>query len=197
MPRHPNLLWQQAAEDRLYAGVIVDGHHLPPETVKVLYRAKPKDKLIVVSDAVEIAGAPPGLYRVRGGLAEKTPQGRFGFHGTPTLIGAAVPLARCLANLAAFVEEGHTPDAYLDHVTRVPDTLLGLANHTAPLGQPGTPATFVLWRWEPDAPDLEPLRIVLRGRTIYDAETLPVEAPFGRLPERVPVDTKGSRSTRI
>jgi N-acetylglucosamine-6-phosphate deacetylase len=196
MPRHPNLLWQQAAEDRLYAGLIVDGHHLPPETVVVLYRAKPMDRLILVSDAVEIAGAPPGLYRVHGAVAEKTPQGRFGFYGTPTLIGAAVPLARCLANLAAFVEEGRTPDAYIDHVTRVPAALLGLPHLAAPLGQPGAPATFVLWRWKPSVPDIVPLRIVLRGRTIYDAETLPVEVPFGRLPEQVATDSPGSsRST--
>jgi N-acetylglucosamine-6-phosphate deacetylase len=192
MPRHPNLLWQQAAEDRLYAGLIVDGHHLPPETVVVLYRAKPRDRLIVVSDAVEIAGAPPGLYRVRDAVAEKTPQGRFGFYGSPTLIGAAVPLARCLANLAAFVEAGRTPAGYIDHVTRVPAALLGLPHLAAPLGQPGAPATFVLWRWEPSVPDLVPLRIVLRGRTIYDAETLPVEVPFGCLPEQVATDSPGS-----
>jgi N-acetylglucosamine-6-phosphate deacetylase len=196
MPRHPNLIWQQAAEDRLYAGLIVDGHHLPRETVLVLYRAKPRDRLIVVSDAVEIAGAPPGLYRVRGGLAEKTAQGRFGFAGTPTLIGAAVPVARCLANLAGFLEEGRTPADYIDHVTQVPAALLDLPDPAKVLGQPGAPATFVLWRWEPDVPDLVPLRIVLRGRTIYDLETLPVEVSFGRLPERVPTDAPGSSRSR-
>jgi N-acetylglucosamine-6-phosphate deacetylase len=185
MARHPNILWQQAAEDRLYAGLIVDGHHLPPETVKVLYRAKPKDKLIVVSDAISQAGAPPGLYRVRDAIAEMTPEGWFGFHGTSTLMGAAVPLARCLANLAAFVDEGRTPADYLAHVTGVPATLMGLSDVTLPFGEPGSPATFVVWRWEPEGPNLTPLRIVLRGRTIYDAETLPMEVPFGRLPERV------------
>jgi N-acetylglucosamine-6-phosphate deacetylase len=190
MPRHPNILWQQAAEDRLYAGLIVDGHHLPAETVKVLYRAKPKEKLIVVSDAISQAGAPPGLYRVRDAVAEMTPAGWFGFYGTSTLMGAAVPLARCLANLATFVNEGQTPADYLAHVTTVPATLMGLPGLTALLGQPGTPATFVIWRWEPEVPNLTPLRIVLRGRTIYDAQTLPTEVPFGRLPERATVDTE-------
>jgi N-acetylglucosamine-6-phosphate deacetylase len=185
MPRHPNILWQQAAEDRLYAGLIVDGHHLPPETVKVLYRAKPKDKLIVVSDAISQAGAPPGLYRVRDAIAEMTPEGWFGFYGTSTLMGAAVPLARCLANLAAYVDEGRTPADYIAHVTTVPATLMGLPNLASSCLEPGMPATFVIWRWEPSVPGLTPLRIVLRGRTIYDAETLPTEVRFGRLPERV------------
>ena len=48
------------------------------------------------------------------------------------------------------------------------------------LGKPGTPATFIVWRWERDTPDLVPQRIVVRGRTVYDAETLPTEVPFGR-----------------
>jgi hypothetical protein len=48
----------------------------------------------------------------------------------------------------------------------------------------------VLWRWEPDGPDLVPLRIVLRGRTIYDAQDLPIEVPFGRLPKRATVEAE-------
>jgi N-acetylglucosamine-6-phosphate deacetylase len=179
MPRHPNVLWEQAAEDRLYAGVIADGHHLPPATVKVFYRAKPRDKLFLVSDAVSMAGAPPGLYAVRGAIAEMTALGRFGFYNSPTLIGAAVPLARCVANLAHFVEEGKTPAAYVHHATQNPGTLTGVSS-AARLGVPGTPATFVVWRWQRDPPDLVPQRIVIRGRTIYDADTLPTQVPFGR-----------------
>ena len=40
LPRHPNYLWDQLAEDRLWASLIVDGHHLPPEVVKTFLRAK-------------------------------------------------------------------------------------------------------------------------------------------------------------
>jgi N-acetylglucosamine-6-phosphate deacetylase len=178
MPRHPNILWEQAAEDRLYAGVISDGHHLPPATVKVLYRAKPRNKLILVSDAVSMAGAPPGLYHVRDTIAQMSPQGRYGFYGTRTLIGAAVPLARCLANFTAYVDEGQTPVDYLPHATDVPATLMGLPDVSSSLGTPGSPATFVIWRWDRDAPHLVPQRIVLRGRTVYDCETLPVEVSF-------------------
>jgi N-acetylglucosamine-6-phosphate deacetylase len=180
MPRHPNVLWSQAAEDRLYAGIISDGHHLPPETVKVFCRAKPPDRLILVSDAVSMAGAPPGLYHMPDAVAELSPAGRFGFYGTTTLIGAAVPLSRCLANFARFVEELKTPVDYLDRVTTVPGTLLGVSGAAAPLGQPGTAATFVVWRWVPETPELIPQRIVMRGRTVYDVETMPIQVPFGR-----------------
>lgn len=185
MPRHPNLLWEQAAEDRLYAGIIADGHHLPPATVKVFYRAKPRQKLFLVSDAVRMAGAPPGRYRFQGAIAEMSPKGRFGFYQSPTLIGAAAPLARCLANLARFVGEQQTPDDYLSHATRVPGTLIGRS--VPGLGEPGTPATLVLWKWDRQLPALIPQRIVLQGRTIYDVQTRPVTVPFGRTLQVVPI----------
>ena len=33
--RHPNYIWDQLAEDRLSAGFIFDGHHLPPEVMQL------------------------------------------------------------------------------------------------------------------------------------------------------------------
>lgn len=176
LPRHPNLLWEQAAEDRLYAGLIADGHHLPRATVRVLARAKPRDRLFLVSDAVEMAGAPPGLYQHLGRVAEMTPDGRFGFYRSPILIGAALPLARCLAHFTAFMGEGATPADHLDLVGDNPRRLIGLS--TLQFGAPGSPATWVLWRWLPHTPDLQPLRVVLLGRTLFDAERMPVQVPF-------------------
>ena len=40
LPRHPNVIWEQLAADTLHASLIVDGHHLPPATVKAMVRAK-------------------------------------------------------------------------------------------------------------------------------------------------------------
>jgi len=188
MPRHPNLLWEQAAEDRLYASIIADGQHLPPATAKVFYRAKPKDRLILVSDAISMAGAPPGLYRVREAIAELTAEGRFGYYQSPMLMGAAMALARCLANMVRFVDEGRTPAAYVKHATEVPGTLMGLPQITSTLGAPGTYATLVVWRWDRETPDLVPQRIVIRGRTVYDTETQPTEVPFGRLAPKADID---------
>jgi len=183
LPRHPNILWEQAAEDRLDAGLIVDGHHLPRATVRVLARAKPRERLFLVSDAVEMAGAPPGLYHHLGQIVEMTPQGRLGFYQSPTLIGAAVSLARCLANFTTFMDGNTTPADHLDLVTDNPRRLINLPS--IPFGTPGSPATWVLWRWAPHIPDLQPLRVVLLGRTLFDAERMPVQVPFGFLPPRV------------
>ena len=40
LPRHPNVIWEQLAADALTASLIIDGHHLPPSTVKAMVRAK-------------------------------------------------------------------------------------------------------------------------------------------------------------
>ena len=40
LPRHPNYIWEQLADDRLAASFIVDGFHLPPSFLKVALRAK-------------------------------------------------------------------------------------------------------------------------------------------------------------
>ena len=49
--RHPNYIWDQLAEDRLSAGFIFDGHHLPPAVMKSVIRAKGIERSILVSDA--------------------------------------------------------------------------------------------------------------------------------------------------
>ncbi len=101
LPRHPNLLWAQLAEDRLSATFIADGHHLPFDTLKAMLRAKGIERSILVSDAVALAAMPAGIYVTAvGGEVELTAAGRVGIPGTPTLAGAALPLKAGIANVA-------------------------------------------------------------------------------------------------
>lgn len=93
LARHPNPIWTQLAEDRLYATFIADGHHLPTDTMKVMLRAKTIERSILVSDSVALAGMPPGLYETAiGGRVELHANGRLNMSGTVFLAGAAMPL---------------------------------------------------------------------------------------------------------
>jgi N-acetylglucosamine-6-phosphate deacetylase len=98
LPRHPNLLWAQLADDRLYASFIADGHHLPPDTFKSMIRAKGLDRSILVSDSEALGGCPPGRYWKHSGGHEVVvdPEGRIRLAGTPYLAGAALPLIECI-----------------------------------------------------------------------------------------------------
>jgi N-acetylglucosamine-6-phosphate deacetylase len=93
LPRHPNVVWAQLAEDRLTATMIADGRHLPADTLKAMVRAKGVDRSILVSDAVALAGMPPGIYETPvGRRVELQESGRLSLVGTDYLAGAVLPL---------------------------------------------------------------------------------------------------------
>lgn len=62
VPRHPNYLWEQLADDRLVAGLIGDGVHLDSSTMKAMVRAKGIERCFLVSDSTVLSGKSPGLY---------------------------------------------------------------------------------------------------------------------------------------
>jgi N-acetylglucosamine-6-phosphate deacetylase len=105
LPRHPNYLWDQLAEDRLMASLIVDGHHLPPAVVKAMVRAKSPERCILVSDVTNIGGQPAGRYRTALGEVELLPEGRLVVAGQRTLLaGAAATLPVNISKVMQFAE---------------------------------------------------------------------------------------------
>lgn len=102
IPRHPNYIWDQMAADELSATLIVDGHHLPPAVVKCMVRAKTPERVILISDAVSVAGLPPGRYSTLGTEVELTTDGAVRLAGTPYLAGAALELPQAIVNTCAF-----------------------------------------------------------------------------------------------
>ncbi len=93
LPRHPNMIWDQLADDRLFASAIFDGHHLPASVMRVLAKVKGAARLILTSDAVALARMPPGIYTTTiGGKVELRADGRLSVLGTPYLAGSASSL---------------------------------------------------------------------------------------------------------
>src|SRR5204863_1030782 len=69
LSRHPNYIWEQLAEDRLWASVITDGHHLPAAVVKCIVRAKGFERTLIACDVSSLEGSPPGrALKCGGGL---------------------------------------------------------------------------------------------------------------------------------
>ncbi|HMF63164.1 MAG TPA: amidohydrolase family protein, partial [Edaphobacter sp.] len=142
LPRHPNLLWTQLAEDRLTATLIADGHHLPEDTLKVMLRAKGLDRAILISDTVALAGMPPGLYETAvGGLVELTGDGRLSLPGTRFLAGSVIPLKDAVARLAnTYLSLGES----LQLATQNPARFVGRAGKL----QVGFPGDLIRFTWE-------------------------------------------------
>ena len=60
--RHNNPIWPQLANEHLTPTIIADGFHLLPEELKVFYKVKGPDKIILTSDVIYLAGMAPGKY---------------------------------------------------------------------------------------------------------------------------------------
>jgi N-acetylglucosamine-6-phosphate deacetylase len=124
LPRHPNFIWEQLAADELTASFIVDGHHLPPATVKAMLRAKTPARSILVTDAITAAGCPPGRYKLGGAEVELSAAGRVAAPGVQTLAGSALTLPVAIANTVRFT--GLPLAEVLPMATTQPAALLGL-----------------------------------------------------------------------
>lgn len=141
LPRHPNYLWTQLAEDRLYASLIFDGYHLPADFMTVAVRAKGLDRTILVSDLTGLAGLPPGRYSTALGDVELLPEGRLVVAGQRHLLaGAARPLPVGVTH--AIQLAGISLADALAMVTRNPARLLGISPEEP---EPGGPTNFVLF----------------------------------------------------
>jgi N-acetylglucosamine-6-phosphate deacetylase len=104
LPRHPNPIWAGLAEDRLAMMVIADGHHLPPEALVPMVRAKGVGRTIVTSDASPLAGMPPGRYRALGNEVVLEPSGRLHNPERGCLVGSSATMPECVEHLAGLGE---------------------------------------------------------------------------------------------
>ena len=128
LPRHPNVIWEQLAEDRLTASAIFDGHHLSKSVMQVLAKTKGPDHLILTSDAVALGGQPPGVYSGQvGGEVELHPSGKLTMVGTPYLAGSASSLREAMQ--VAIHEVGISPADALRFVAYNPASLVGHAGN--------------------------------------------------------------------
>jgi len=98
--RHQNPLWWQLASDALAGTFITDGHHLPLDFIKVAWRAKGRNRFIVVSDQTSLAGLPPGPYEFHGAKVVLASSGRISFGDTPYLAGSSATMLQCMNHLA-------------------------------------------------------------------------------------------------
>ncbi len=163
--RHPNYIWDQLADDRLIASLIVDGCHLPPNVVKAFVRAKTESRCVLVSDLVGMAGMPPGSYEGTSvGDIEILADGRIVVAGQRQyLAGAGLPISYGIANIMRFADLPLSTAVEMAS-TRAAD-LIGAQTGRF---EPGAPADFVLFDL-PSEPS-QPLAVratVKRGQTVY------------------------------
>jgi N-acetylglucosamine-6-phosphate deacetylase len=101
--RHNNPLWPQLSNDILSVSIIADGAHLNRDEVRTFYKVKGVEKTILVSDALSLAGLPPGEYISDGDTLLLTNE-VVKFPAENVLAGAAQPISRCVGNVMKFTQ---------------------------------------------------------------------------------------------
>lgn len=167
LPRHPNYIWEQLAEDRLAASFIIDGHHLPDSFVRVALRAKGVERTVLVTDAVAPAMCKPGSYRLGEVDIELREDGRVTLSsknglGGERLAGSSLRMDHAIANVmritGATLAEAMTMAARNPaRVGRIGARLRGL--------EPGARADLVRFAFEEG--EVRVLETFVKGERVY------------------------------
>ena len=120
--RAPGVAVAALLDDRAYVELIADGIHVHPALWPLIARLKPVDRLLLVSDAVALAGTGDGRGRI-GGLEVEVVGERVTLAGTTTLAGSVLALDTAVRNLVA---AGVPLPAAVAAASRNPLALLGI-----------------------------------------------------------------------
>lgn len=164
IPRHPNYVWEQLADDRLAAGFIADGIHLPACFLKVALRAKGVERSILVTDAVMPAGCEPGLYRIGEVEVELDADGSVRQRGGGRLAGSALLMHRGVENLMKLA--GISLQEALTMATRNPARVGRIANRQRGLAA-GERADIVAFRFDRETKRIQIERTWFSGELVY------------------------------
>jgi N-acetylglucosamine-6-phosphate deacetylase len=122
--RAPGLAVAALLDDAAYVELIADGVHVHPALWSLITRVKPPDRLLLVSDAISLAGTGDGRGTV-GGLAVEVVGQRVTLSGTSTLAGSVLSLDVAVRNAVA--SGMPLPDA-VAAASRNPLALLGISD---------------------------------------------------------------------
>lgn len=163
--RHVNPLWPQLSDDRLMLSIIGDGFHLLPEEIRVFYKVKGPDKIVLTSDVSPLGGLTPGKYlNVVGDTLELTPGGAVMYPAQNVLSGSGSALPKGVGNVMKVT--GCSLAQVIQMASTNPARLYGLTDRGEL--KPGMRADLILFNMEDFKMDIK--KTIVNGKTVYDAE---------------------------
>jgi N-acetylglucosamine-6-phosphate deacetylase len=150
----PGLVGAVLSKKDFRFGLIVDGIHVHPALVNLAWRLTGPGQLMLVSDAIEALGMPPGVYRL-GDDRPITVAGGAARLADGVLAGSVLSPDMALRNLIAFT--GCSLGEALTCLTTTPAALLGLSGQMGGVA-PGYRADLVLL-----TPDLQVIMTLVGG----------------------------------
>lgn len=118
--RAPGAMVATLVDDRVTAGLIPDGVHSHPATVRLAIKSKGVDGIVIVSDMMSACGLGPGTYGL--GTMQVTVTEESARLADGTLAGSILTMDQALRNLVDWSET--TPAEAIHMMTAVPARLL-------------------------------------------------------------------------
>ncbi|TWB89928.1 N-acetylglucosamine-6-phosphate deacetylase [Bradyrhizobium macuxiense] len=120
--REPGLVGVALEDDRLFAGIICDGIHVDRAGLRVAFRCKGRDRLMLVTDAMPSVGTDDRQFLLQGKQITLNESRLTGPDGT--LAGAHLTMIEAVRNAIALI--GASLIDALIMASRTPATFLGL-----------------------------------------------------------------------
>jgi N-acetylglucosamine-6-phosphate deacetylase len=136
--REPGVVGAALEDDRLFAGIICDGIHVDPAALRVAFRCKGRDRLMLVTDAMPLVGTEKRQFMLHGRQINLHENRLTAADGT--LAGAHLTMIEAVRNAVAFLEIG-LADALI-MASRTPAAFLGLQSELGRIA-PGYRADLV------------------------------------------------------
>jgi N-acetylglucosamine-6-phosphate deacetylase len=122
--REPGLAAYVLDKRSLFAEIICDGIHVDPLMVRLFFKAKEEDRIILVTDGMSATGMPDGTYML-GDMEVEVRDGRCTSNGT--LAGSVLTLDRGVQNFMEFT--GASLKTAVDAASRNPSRLMGIGDN--------------------------------------------------------------------
>jgi len=122
--RAPGLAVAALGDDAVYVELIADGVHVDPSLWPIITRTKSDGRLMLVSDAISLAGIGDGRATI-GGLEVEVVGQRVTLVGTTTLAGSVIALDTAVGNL---VDSGCSLPFAAAAASRNPLAMLGMTD---------------------------------------------------------------------
>ncbi|WP_019517491.1 N-acetylglucosamine-6-phosphate deacetylase [Sphingomonas sp. Mn802worker] len=94
--REPGAVGAALVDPRVWCGVIVDGHHVSPVTLRLALKCKPLDRFMLVTDAMPPTGGTRSEFQLNGEIVRV--DGERLVNASGTLAGAELNMMRAVKN---------------------------------------------------------------------------------------------------
>jgi N-acetylglucosamine-6-phosphate deacetylase len=136
--REPGVVGAALDDERLFAGIICDGLHVDPISLRNAMRCKGRDRLMLVTDAMPLVGTDQWLFQLQGRRIALQRDRLTDFDGT--LAGAHLTMIEAVRNAVALIGVGIAEALIM--ASRTPATFLGLESQLGSIA-PGYRADLV------------------------------------------------------